>query len=222
MRYEAMVPEFMPLLRPQDAESRAISRSLRNLTNERSTIRTKIREEIIINSYFGKIGRLLEPATRFAGFDWKVNVALISSFAARESSVATLGVLFQEGADENITLEERMGRESTAGGRTPLHALALMLFFALYPPCLATAIMVKVQTGSYKWMLFSIVFPTIFGLVVVSAVFTFGSILDLSGIQAMGGFYVLALVTAIGLSFVRDPAWKQGGPGYNSKQEISP
>jgi ferrous iron transport protein B len=222
MRYEAMVPEFMPLLRPQDAEARAISRSLRNLTNERSTIRTNIREEIIIHSYFGKIGRFLEPVTRFAGFDWKVNVALISSFAARESSVATLGVLFQEGADENITLEERMGRESTAGGRTPLHALALMLFFALYPPCLATAIMVKVQTGSYKWMLFSIVFPTIFGLVVVSAVFTFGSILDLSGIQAMGGFYVLALVTAIGLSFVRDPAWKQGGPGYNSKQEISP
>jgi ferrous iron transport protein B len=222
VRYEAMVPEFMPLLRPQDTESRAISRSLRNLTNERSTIRTKIREEIIIHSYFGKIGRLLEPVTRFAGFDWKVNVALISSFAARESSVATLGVLFQEGADENTTLEERMGRESAAGGRTPLHALALMLFFALYPPCLATAIMVKVQTGSYKWMLFSIVFPTIFGLVVVSAVFTFGSMLDLSGIQAMGGFYVLALATAVGLSFVRDPAWKRGRPGYTSKQEVSP
>jgi ferrous iron transport protein B len=222
MRYEAMVPEFMPLLRPQDTESRAISRSLRNLTNERSTIRTKIREEIIIHSYFGQIGRMLEPVTRFAGFDWKVNVALISSFAARESSVATLGVLFQEGADENTTLEERMGRESAAGGRTPLHALALMLFFALYPPCLATAIMVKVQTGSYKWMLFSIVFPTIFGLVVVSAVFTFGSMMDLSGIQAMGGFYVLALATAVGLSFVRDPAWKQGRPVYTSKQEVSP
>jgi ferrous iron transport protein B len=222
MRYEAMVPEFMPLLRPQDTESRAISRSLRNLTNERSTIRTKIREEIIIHSYFGQIGRMLEPVTRFAGFDWKVNVALISSFAARESSVATLGVLFQEGADENTTLEERMGRESAAGGRTPLHALALMLFFALYPPCLATAIMVKVQTGSYKWMLFSIVFPTIFGLVVVSAVFTFGSMMDLSGIQAMGGFYVLALATAVGLSFVRDPAWKQGRLVYTSKQEVSP
>ena len=221
-RYEAMYPEFIPLLRPRDAEARAVSRSLRNLSNERSTLRTKIREEIIVHSYFGKIGRMLEPVTQLAGFDWKINVALISSFAARESSVATLGVLFQEGADENITLEERMGRENAAGGRTPLHALALMLFFALYPPCLATAIMVKVQTGSYKWMVFSIVFPTIFGLLVVSALFTVGSMLELNGIQAMGGFYAVALATAVGLSFFPDPAWKQARHRYTGKQEAAP
>lgn len=221
-QYEIMVPELIPLLRPRDAEARSVNRSLRNLSNERSTLRTQIREETIIHSYFGKIGRFLEPVTRFAGFDWKINVALISSFAARESSVATLGVLFQEGADENITLEERMGRESAAEGRTPLHAFALMLFFALYPPCLATTIMVKVQTGSYFWMLFSIAFPTIFGLIVVSGVFTFGSMFGFSGIQAMAGFYVLALATAIGLSFIRDPAWKRDNLNYTGKQEVSP
>ncbi len=209
VRYEAKHPELFPLLRPRDAEARSVSRSLRNLANERSTLRTQIREETILHSYFGSVGRALEPVTQFAGFDWKINVALISSFAARESSVATLGVLFQEGADENITLEERMGRESEEGGRTSLHALALMLFFALYPPCLATTIMVKVQTGSYKWMLFSIAFPTVFGLAVVSGVFTVGSLLNLSGIQAMGAFYVLALATAIVLSFMEDPAWKR-------------
>jgi ferrous iron transport protein B len=205
-RYEALYPELFPLLRPRDAEARAASRALRDLANERATLRTSIRKEVIIHSYFGRVGRALEPVTQYAGFDWKINVALISSFAARESSVATLGVLFQEGVDENVALEERMARESELGGVTPLHALALMLFFALYPPCLAATIMVKIQAGSYKWMLFAIFFPTVFGLAVASGVFTIGSALGLSGIQAMAGFYALALVTAIGLAFLPDPA----------------
>ncbi len=219
-RFGADHPELFPLLRPRDSESRAVSRTLRQLAGERSTLRSDIREETIVESFFGKMGRALEPVTRIAGFDWKINVALISSFAARESSVATLGVLFQEGADENITLEERMGREAGSSGRTPLHALALMIFFALYPPCLAATIMVKVQTGSYKWMLFSIIFPTIFGLAVAGAIFTVGSRLNLSGIQAMGGFYALALAVAVFLSFVRDPAWKQKAPAAAGKQEV--
>ncbi len=205
-RYGALYPELFPLLRPRDAEARAVSRALRDLANERAVLRTSIREETIIYSYFGRVGRALEPVTQFAGFDWKINVALISSFAARESSVATLGVLFQEGVDENIALEERMARASEIGGLTSLHALALMLFFALYPPCLAANIMIKIQTGSYKWMLFSILFPTAFGLAVASGVFTIGNALGLSGIQAMGGFYALALATAAGLSFLPDPA----------------
>ncbi|MCW7754854.1 ferrous iron transport protein B [Desulfobotulus sp. H1] len=207
-RYEALHPELFPLLRARTGETRAISRSLRTLTAERGDIRAAIREDTIVYSYFGKVGRALEPVTQFAGFDWKINVALISSFAARESSVATLGVLFQQGADENIALEERMSRESDAFGTTPLHALALMIFFALYPPCLAATIMIKVQTGSYKWMVFSIIFPTLFGLAIASGVFTIGSALNLSGLQAMAGFYVVALGTALLLSFVRDPAWK--------------
>lgn len=218
--YEARHPELFPLLRPRDPEARAVNRFLRDLSAKRVDLRTTIREEIIIHSYFGAVGRALEPVTRIAGFDWKINVALISSFAARESSVATLGVLFQEGADEGMTLEERMDLSGEARGFTSLHAFALMLFFILYPPCLATAVMVKVQTGSYKWMLFSIVFPTVFGLAVAGGVFTLGSALGLSGIQAMFGFYVLALMTAIGLSLLPDPAWKHNTPGVSVPKEV--
>ncbi|TYT75179.1 ferrous iron transport protein B [Desulfobotulus mexicanus] len=208
LRYEEKHPEIFPLLRPRSREARTINRAMRDLSAERADLRAAIREDTIVYSYFGRLGRALEPVTQFAGFDWKINVALISSFAARESSVATLGVLFQDGADENISLEERMDREAKNFGSTPLHALALIIFFALYPPCLAATIMIKVQTGSYKWMVFAIVFPTAFGLAMASAVFTIGSALSLSGIQAMAGFYFIALATAIGLSFVKDPAWK--------------
>ena len=209
--YRAEHPEFYPLLVPgRDKQAKKISRALRGLFNQRKTIRREMRAEKIANSFFGHLGRALEPVTRLAGFDWKVNIALISSFAARESSVATLGAIFQEGADEGATLESRMASEGKTEGRTPLGALAIILFFALYPPCLATTIMVKVQTGSYKWMLFSIAFPTIVGLVVASAVFTGGNLLGFSGIQAMAVFYVMALFTAVVLFFVPDPAWKAG------------
>lgn len=208
-RYEERYPELFPLLRARDAEARSVARSLRWLSSERASLRADIREATILHSYFGRVGGALEPVTKFAGFDWKINVALISSFAARESSVATLGVLFQEGVDENVPLEERMGRESEVVGLTPLHALALMIFFALYPPCLAATIMVKVQTASWKWMFFAIIFPTVFGLAVASVVFTLGNLFGLSGIQAMGAFYVLALAAALGLSQLPDPAWNR-------------
>ncbi|HIP82838.1 MAG TPA: ferrous iron transport protein B, partial [Desulfocapsa sulfexigens] len=166
------------------------------------SLRRSIKEEQIESSFLGSVGRSLEPVTQWAGFDWKINVAILSSFAARESSVATIGVLYQQGADENKSLEERMAAETTGGGFSPLHALAVMVFFALYPPCLATTIMIKVQTGSYKWMVFSILFPTTLGFIVASAIFTGGNALNLNGIQMMGVFYVfvVALTIVTGLS----------------------
>ncbi len=201
-------PSYAPLLlRGGDAAAKKINRELRGLANVRKTIRQEMRSERIEHSFFGRVGRALEPVTQFAGFDWKVNIALISSFAARESSVATLGAIFQEGADEGATLEERMAAAGEEEGRTPLGALALILFFALYPPCLATTIMVKMQTGSYRWMLFAMGFPTVVGLVVASVVFTGGNLLELTGIQAMGAFYGLAFCTAVGLAFTPDPTW---------------
>ena len=149
-------------------------RSLRNLSSQRALLCRQIKERQIETSLLGMIGRSLEPLTQWAGFNWKINVAILSSFAARESSVATIGVLYQQGADENKKLEERMGAEAGGDDFTPLHALAIMVFFAMYPPCLATTIMIKVQTGSYKWMLFSILFPTSLGFLVAVLLFTGG------------------------------------------------
>ncbi|MGD9123621.1 MAG: ferrous iron transport protein B [Desulfarculaceae bacterium] len=214
-RFKENYPLAYPLIaRSKDKVARKINKLLRGLSQTRKTIRREIRSEKIRNSFFGRVGRAMEPFTRFAGFDWKVNIALISSFAARESSVATLGALFQEKADEGATLEKRMQAEGTSEGRTPLGALAIIIFFALYPPCLATTIMVKVQTASYKWMLFSIIFPTLLGLAAASAVYTLGGMMGLTGVQAMVGFYVVALLLAIGLAFMPDPVLKTPHPTY--------
>ncbi|GAB7081284.1 ferrous iron transport protein B [Megalodesulfovibrio paquesii] len=199
--YEQQNQVFFNFLKPgkKEKDERTVGTAVAQLMNSRKELQRVIKDQRIENSFFGRLGRALEPVTQFAGFDWKINIALISSFAARESSVATLGVLFQQGADEGGTLEARMGAQSTEAGMTPLHALALIIFFALYPPCFAATVMVKVQTGSYKWMLFAIIFPSAVGIVVASVVFSLGSALAVSGYLMMQLFYAAMVCIALGL-----------------------
>jgi ferrous iron transport protein B len=209
-RYKAGHPEMFKFLKAKkDKDAKKVNKALRGLVSKRKSLRRQIKEEQIQTSFLGMIGRSLEPVTQWAGFNWKINVAILSSFAARESSVATIGVLYQQGADENKSLEQRMEAETESSNFTPLHALAIMVFFALYPPCLATTIMIKVQTGSYTWMLFSILFPTLLGFIVASLIFTGGSAMGLSGIQMMGVFYaavsLLAIVTGLFKSWNSKP-----------------
>ncbi|WP_026379244.1 ferrous iron transport protein B [Afifella pfennigii] len=208
-RYEERHADFYPFLkRSREADARAAAGALKSLAQERKTLRRQMREERIVNSLLGRVGRGLEPVTAYAGFDWKINVALLSSFAARESSVATLGVLFQQEEGQSDTLESRMGAEQRAAGYSALGAVALMLFFALYPPCLATTIMVRVQTQSYGWMLFSIVFPTLLGLGVASAVFTLGGVFKLSGLEALSLTYAAALLAVLAVGLLKRPFGK--------------
>ncbi|MCF1504695.1 ferrous iron transport protein B [Afifella sp. H1R] len=222
-RYETRYPDFYPFLkRSSDKEARAAERALKTLATTRKTLRREMKEERIVNSLLGQVGRSLEPVTQFAGFDWKINVALLSSFAARESSVATLGVLFQPSDGENDTLEERMGTEQRAAGYSALGAVALMLFFALYPPCLATTIMVRVQTQSYRWMIFSIVFPTFLGLSVASAVFTLGGMFALSGLETLTITYFTAFAAVILVGLFKRPFGRVlPPPGYSPRGAVS-
>ncbi|PSW03997.1 ferrous iron transport protein B [Photobacterium lipolyticum] len=201
-------PTFFPFVKAPkgDLLAKKANRALRNLTSARKSIRREIKEERLTKSFLGSVGRSMEPVTQFAGFDWKINVALLSSFAARESSVATLGVLFQQEDDQNASLEQRMGEQTE--GITSLTAVAMILFFALYPPCLATMIMVRVQTGQYRWMLLSLIFPTALGLGVASTTYSLGLALGASGIAMMSGVYFSGLALLLAVGFY--PAIKRG------------
>ncbi|KHT38457.1 ferrous iron transport protein B [Vibrio sinaloensis] len=190
-----------------------LNKALRKLASERKKIRREMKERRLEASLLGSFGRALEPVTQYAGFDWKINVALFSSFAARESSVATLGVLFQPEEDNNQKLEQRMAQSDELAGHGEVAAVALILFFILYPPCLATVMMIKVQTGEYKWMLLSIVLPTLLGFTVATLVYTIGTRFALSGIQVMSLTYfsALAALLLVGLHD-RKQQKKQGQP----------
>jgi len=214
--YKRKNPEFFSIVRRQGANGKTVYRAARGLVRTRQQLLMDMKNERINQSFLGRMGKGLEPLTQWAGFNWRVNVALLSAFAAKESSVATLGALYESDVSGE-TLEQRMAKGEA--DFTPLHALALMLFMVLYPPCLATVIAVKVQTGSVKWMLFSMIHPMVLGVVVAILVFSGGSALGLSGLQAMAGFYGLALAATLFMGFFKNDirsanTIKKGGNGH--------
>jgi ferrous iron transport protein B len=198
-KFEAKNPDFYIIVKRgrKPAEARQAGRALQTLDRERKTLRREIRAQRIDASYLGQIGRALEPVTQWAGFNWRINVSLLSALAAKESLVATLGAIYQQDEDSSGSLESRMKEQEK--GFTPLHALALILFMALYPPCLATLIGIKIQTLSIKWMLFSLIYQISLGIGVAVLIFSGGQALGLSGLQAMFGFYALMVLITIGL-----------------------
>jgi len=193
----------------KDKDAKLINRELRKLSKKRKRILRNMKNEKVENSILGMAGRSIEPLTQYAGFDWKINVAFLSSFAARESAVATLGSLYENNKADNMRAEEAMAQNS---GYTPLHAVAIIIFMILTPPCIATMIVVKIQTDSYKWMMFAIFFPVFLGLILSSLVFTLGLNFGWSGLDAMTYFYITIVVIAliIGLFPNKNINWKGG------------
>jgi ferrous iron transport protein B len=200
-RFQARNPDYYRIVRPgNDPSAVKVNRALRNLARDREQLLVRMKRESLEDSLLGRLGKVLESATSPAGFDWRVNVALLSALAAKENTVATLGAIYEQDGGGG-SLETRIA--AGHAGPTPLHALALMLFMVLYPPCVATAIAVKVQTGSMKWMLFSIAYPILLGFAAAVLVFSCGRALGLTGIQAMGAFWLLALCFTVAAGFLR-------------------
>lgn len=207
--FMAMNPDFYKLVNrgrfesngvvEVDEEAARISRAYRSFENDRKALRARVRDDVMVHSVLGMVGRFIEPVTKYAGFDWRVNIALISSFAAKESSVATLGGIY--GLDTGARLEESVGEGAL--GWTDMHALALMVFMVLFPPCIPTLLAVKMETGSTMWMLVAALYPIVLGLLLASIIFTGGNALGLSGIQAMISFYVISVIVMLALAMIK-------------------
>jgi ferrous iron transport protein B len=105
----------------------------------------------IETSFLSQIGRWLEPAGWMMGFDWRLMVALLTSFIAKENAIATLGVLF--GAGEGSGLAETLAATFPAST-----ALAFLVVQMLFVPCVATVAVVRQETGSWRWTLFNLGF----------------------------------------------------------------
>ncbi|MFM7016984.1 MAG: ferrous iron transport protein B [Bacteroidota bacterium] len=106
-------------------------------------------------SYAGHLGHLLEPVIKPLGFDWKIGIALVTSFAAREVFVGTMTTIYSVGTNESLTVKEKMQIERNAETGTPRYTVAvgwsLMLFYAFAMQCMSTLAIVKRETGSWKW-----------------------------------------------------------------------
>ncbi len=197
-QFKAKNATFFQFLRPKGKDAKTINRALRKLSKTRNRILRNIKNEKVENSLLGIVGKSIEPISKYAGFDWKINVAFLSSFAARESAVATLGSLYENNKADSQRAEEAMAKNS---GYTPLHAAAIIIFMLLTPPCIATMIVVKMQTNSYAWMVFAIFFPMLLGLLVASGVFSLGQGFNWSGLEAMSYYYFTVVGLAVVLGF---------------------
>ncbi|WP_224484935.1 ferrous iron transport protein B [Robertkochia aurantiaca] len=124
-----------------------------NLSEDELT--TKIASYKLQNSWIGIAGKAIEPAIAPLGYDWKIGIAVISSFAAREVFVGTLATIYSVGSDEEETIKNRMRSEVNEETGEPLFNLAsgasLLLFYAFAMQCMSTLAIVKRETNSWKW-----------------------------------------------------------------------
>ena len=133
------------------------------------------------NSYLGRAGRAIEPFVEPLGWDWKIGMATLASFPAREVVIAALGTIYNLGADQSedsVELRDAMRAETWPDGRpifTPLVAVSIMVFFALCCQCGATLATIKRETDSWGYPAFTFVYMTGLAYLAALAVYQIGS-----------------------------------------------
>ncbi len=131
--------------------------------------------EILENSYAGMLGKFIEPAIKPLGFDWKIGIALITSFAAREVFVGTMATLYSVGEEnDRITLREKMNAAVRPDGSKVYDVatgMSLLIFYALAMQCMSTLAIVKRETRSWKWPTVQFIYMT--GLAYVMSFFAY-------------------------------------------------
>lgn len=154
MSYPKPPAEMQAGLAPQEAQAAALGYSLA-----------------------GRVGQTIEPVLRPLGFDWKLTVALIAGFGAKEVVISTLGTAYSlEGVDETETAGLQAALRADPG-LTPLIAYALMVFILIYVPCMATIVVIWRESGSWKWPVFTVLYTCTLAWVVAFGVYQTGRLL---------------------------------------------
>ena len=139
---------------------------IQSTPGQEEELNKQYKTELLQNSYAGTLGKAIEPVIAPLGYDWKIGIALITSFAAREVFVGTMATLYSvgDGADENSnTLRQKMGAAVRPDG-TKVYDLAtglsLLVFYVLAMQCMSTLAVVKRETRSWKWPAIQLAYMT--------------------------------------------------------------
>jgi len=131
----------------------------------------KLEKTSIENSFLSNVGKSIEPAIQPLGYDWKIGIALLSSFAAREVFVSTLATLYQIDSEDEGTIFEKIKYQKNTITGQPIYTTAvgvsLLLFYAFALQCMSTLAAMKKETNSWKYPMFS--FGVMFTLAYLSA-----------------------------------------------------
>ena len=132
-------------------------------------LETKINSFKLENSYLGKMGKLIEPIISPLGYDWKIGIALISSFAAREVFVGTLATIYNVQSDKAETIKNKMASEMRKDGKPVFNyatGISLMLFYTFAMQCMSTLAVVKKETNTWKWPLIQLFSMTLLAYII--------------------------------------------------------
>lgn len=148
-----------------------ITNNLETLTDAKErAITHEIASYKLEHSYIGYAGKAIEPIVEPLGYDWKIGIAVLTSFAAREVFVGTLATIYSVGNDDEETIKNRMAAELDSTETKPLFNLAsgisLMLFYAFAMQCMSTLAIVKRETNSWKWPMYQLIFMSFFAYIV--------------------------------------------------------
>ena len=147
---------YGPPKKMERAEREAIALAQERSLDEMATANLVAARKIEM-SYAGHLGKFIEPTIKPLGFDWKIGIALITSFAAREVFVATMATLYSIGSsDDEATIHSQLAeahRPDTGGlVYTPATSAALLIFYVFAMQCISTMAVVRRETGSWKWV----------------------------------------------------------------------
>ncbi len=178
---DASLEQIEEHLAATDPAAVRAARAFRTFRDVSATVENEKNALQLRNSVAGVLGRGLATVSRVAGFDWRDNIALIGGFAAKEVVVGTLGTAYAMGdvdPEEPRTLSERLREDP---GWTPLRAFAMMIFVMLYAPCFVTLAVMRRETNSWRWPIFSTTFNTIVAFVLAVLVYQGGLLVGLGG-----------------------------------------
>lgn len=137
---------------------------IQQMPQQTDSLEKQMSTEKLQNSYAGILGQFIEPAIKPLGYDWKIGIALITSFAAREVFVGTMATLYSVEETDDSSLREKLQSAKHADGNkvyTLAAALSLMVFYVLAMQCMSTLAVVKRETKTWKWPIFQLVYMTV-------------------------------------------------------------
>lgn len=133
----------------------------------------------LMNSYIGRLGKVMQPVMAPLGFDWKMSIALLAGLPAKEIIISTMGVLYQSDVDDStVNLQQKLQNEEHDHGKmkgqkvfNTASAMAFLIFILIYFPCIGVVATIKNESGSWKWGIFSVLYTTL--LAWIMAFFTY-------------------------------------------------
>jgi ferrous iron transport protein B len=155
------------------------STAAQSLNDRLKQLASREAEAGLRHSIAGRLGTALETISRWAGFDWRTNIALIGGFAAKEVVVSTLGTAYSLGEvdpEAGGSLSETLAADPNW---SPLIAIGLIVFTMFYSPCFASVVCISRESGTWKWGAFAMLFNTVLAFVLAVLIYQVGSALGI-------------------------------------------